>query len=331
VNSLIQVHEVTRRFGSFVAADRVSFDVPKGQIFGFLGPNGSGKSTTIRVLAGLLAPTSGRVTGFDGLDVSTDTERWKQQTGYMSQKFSLYLDLTIEENLRFFGMVYGLPSRKALRQGLAGASAEAGLAPKVLRERIRELAARLEFESLLRSLTKTLSTGQRQRVALAASLLHEPKLLFLDEPTGGVDPRGRRMFWDLIYELAAARGLTVLVTTHYMDEAEQCDRLAFILNGRIIAEGRPGDLKHGLLGRILEVDPRQDPFAVLPEAKSHPAIEDVYLFGTKLRLVAHPSQVDEAARFATPLGPFVSAKPSLEDVFVSLARQYAANTEKVAS
>jgi ABC-2 type transport system ATP-binding protein len=309
---LIQVHEVTRRFGSFVAADRVSFDVPKGQIFGFLGPNGSGKSTTIRVLAGLLAPTSGRVTGFDGLDVSTDTERWKQQTGYMSQKFSLYLDLTIEENLRFFGMVYGL-------------------APKVLRERIRELAARLEFESLLRSLTKTLSTGQRQRVALAASLLHEPKLLFLDEPTGGVDPRGRRMFWDLIYELAAARGLTVLVTTHYMDEAEQCDRLAFILNGRIIAEGQPGDLKHGLLGRILEVDPRQDPFAVLPEAKSHPAIEDVYLFGTKLRLVAHPSQVDEAARFATPLGPFVTAKPSLEDVFVSLARQYAANTEKVAS
>jgi ABC-2 type transport system ATP-binding protein len=312
MNSLIQVHEVTRRFGSFVAADRVSFDVPKGQIFGFLGPNGSGKSTTIRVLAGLLAPTSGRVTGFDGLDVAKDTERWKQQTGYMSQKFSLYLDLTVEENLRFFGMVYGL-------------------APKVLRDRIRELAARLKFESLLRSLTKTLSTGQRQRVALAASLLHEPKLLFLDEPTGGVDPRGRRMFWDLIYELAAARGLTVLVTTHYMDEAEQCDRLAFILNGRIIAEGQPGDLKQGLLGRILEVDPRQDPFAILPEAKSHPAIEDVYLFGTKLRLVAHPSTVDEAARFATPLGPFITAQPSLEDVFVSLARQYAASTEKVAS
>jgi ABC-2 type transport system ATP-binding protein len=269
-DSLIQVHDVTRRFGSFVAADRVSFDVPKGQIFGFLGPNGSGKSTTIRVLAGLLAPTSGRVTGFDGLDVSKDTERWKQQTGYMSQKFSLYLDLTVEENLRFFGMVYGLES-------------------KVLRERIRDLAARLKFEPLLRALTKTLSTGQRQRVALAASLLHEPKLLFLDEPTGGVDPRGRRMFWDLIYELAAARGLTVLVTTHYMDEAEQCDRLAFILYGRIIAEGTPGDLKEGLDGRILEVSPQQDPFAILPGAKVHPAIEDVYLFGTRLRLVAQPS------------------------------------------
>ena len=310
--SLIQVHEVTRRFGSFVAADRVSFDVPKGQIFGFLGPNGSGKSTTIRVLAGLLAPTSGRVTGFDGLDVTKDTERWKQQTGYMSQKFSLYLDLTVEENLRFFGMVYSL-------------------APKVLRERIRDLAARLKFEPLLPALTKTLSTGQRQRVALAASLLHEPKLLFLDEPTGGVDPRGRRMFWDLIYELAAARGLTVLVTTHYMDEAEQCDRLAFILNGRIIAEGQPGDLKKSLTGRILEVDTREDPFSVLTDAKTHSAIEDVYLFGARLRLVAHPSTVDEAARFATGLGSSTAAKPSLEDVFVSLARQYAASTEKVAS
>ena len=310
--ALIQVHEVTRRFGSFVAADRVSFDVPKGQIFGFLGPNGSGKSTTIRVLAGLLAPTSGRVTGFDGLDVSKDTERWKQQTGYMSQKFSLYLDLTVEENLRFFGMVYGL-------------------APKVLRERVRDLAARLKFEPLLRALTKTLSTGQRQRVALAASLLHEPKLLFLDEPTGGVDPRGRRMFWDLIYELAAARGLTVLVTTHYMDEAEQCDRLAFILYGRIIAEGQPGELKEGLLGRILEVDTRDDPFAILPGAKAHPAIEDVYLFGTKLRLVARPSAVPEAAQYATALGRFSTARPSLEDVFVSLARQHAASTEKVAS
>jgi len=295
--SLIQVHEVTRRFGAFVAADRVSFDVPKGQIFGFLGPNGSGKSTTIRILAGLLAASSGRVTGFNGLDVAKDTERWKQQTGYMSQKFSLYLDL----------------------------------GKTVLRDRIRDLAARLKFEPLLGSLTRTLSTGQRQRVALAASLLHEPKLLFLDEPTGGVDPRGRRMFWDLIYELAASRGLTVLVTTHYMDEAEQCDRLAFILYGRIIAEGQPGELKRGLLDRILEVDPQADPFAILPLAKAHAAIEDVYLFGTKLRLVAHPTTVDDATRYATSLGTYAVATPSLEDVFVSLARQHAASTEKVAS
>jgi ABC-2 type transport system ATP-binding protein len=310
--SLIQVHEVTRRFGAFVAADRVSFDGPTGQIFGFLGPNGSGKSTTIRILAGLLAASSGRVTGFNGLDVAKDTERWKQQTGYMSQKFSLYLDLTVEENLRFFGMVYGLGKT-------------------VLRDRIRDLAARLKFEPLLGSLTRTLSTGQRQRVALAASLLHQPKLLFLDEPTGGVDPRGRRMFWDLIYELAAARGLTVLVTTHYMDEAEQCDRLAFILYGRIIAEGQPGELKRGLVDRILEVDPQADPFAILPLATAHAAIEDVYLFGTKLRLVAHPTTVDDATRYATSLGTYAVATPSLEDVFVSLARQHAASTEKVAS
>ena len=139
------------------------------------------------------------------------------------------------------------------------------------------------------------------------------------------------MLWDLIYELASARGLTVLVTTHYMDEAEQCDRLAFILYGRIIAEGQPGELKQGLLGRILEVDVREDPFAILPDAKAHPAIEDVYLFGSKLRLVAHPSTVTEASQFATGLGPIALASPSLEDVFVSLARQHAASTEKVAS
>jgi ABC-2 type transport system ATP-binding protein len=312
VESLIQVHEVTKHFGTFTAADHVSFDVPKGQIFGFLGPNGSGKSTTIRILAGLLAPTSGRVTGFGGLDVTKDTERWKQRTGYMSQKFSLYLDLTVEENLRFFGMIYGLRSKQ-------------------LRDHIRDLAARLTFEPLLGSLTRTLSTGQRQRVSLAAALLHEPELLFLDEPTGGVDPRGRRMFWDLIYELAASRGMTVLVTTHYMDEAEQCDRLAFILHGRIIAEGNPNDLKRGLRGRILEIDPRDDPFATLQGAKAQPALEDAYLFGTLLRFVARPSALNEARQLASSLGSSVPAEPSLEDVFISLARQHAAATEKVAS
>src|SRR5262247_534422 len=244
VDSLVQVREVTRKFGAFVAADRVSFDVPRGKIFGFLGPNGSGKSTTIRMCAGLLMPTSGTVTGFGGLDVTRDTERWKQRIGYMSQKFSLYVDLKVEENLRFFGSVYGL-SRAALR------------------DRIRDLSVRLKFETLLGHMTGTLSTGQRQRVALAAALLHEPELLFLDEPTGGVDPRGRRMFWDLIYELTASRRMTVLVTTHYMDEAEQCDRLAFILNGSLIAEGQPHDLKDDLRGRIFEIDPREDPFAVL--------------------------------------------------------------------
>jgi ABC-2 type transport system ATP-binding protein len=311
--SLIQVRDLTRRFGTFAAADHVSFDVPKGQIFGFLGPNGSGKSTTIRILAGLLAPTSGRVTGFGGLDVTRDTERWKQRVGYMSQKFSLYVDLTVEENLRFFGTAYGLR-------------------PAVLKARIGELAARLRFDPLRRTLTGTLSTGQRQRVALAASLLHEPELLFLDEPTGGVDPRGRRMFWDLIYELAAARGMTVLVTTHYMDEAEQCDRLAFILNGRIIAEGRPDDLKATLRERMWEIDPDGDPFALLPEARQSAALEDAYLFGVRLRLVAANGSAREAARLAAACGRARATEPSLEDVFVSLARrQDAAAAGKVAS
>src|SRR5215510_9848911 len=283
VDSLVQVREVTRKFGAFVAADRVSFDVPRGQIFGFLGPNGSGKSTTIRMLAGLLAQTSGQVTGFGGLDVTKDTERWKQRTGYMSQKFSLYVDLTVAENLRFFGSIYGLPKA-------------------ALSERIRDLSARLKFESLLGSMTKTLSTGQRQRVALAAALLHEPELLFLDEPTGGVDPRGRRMFWDLIYDLAAVRKMTVLVTTHYMDEAEQCDRLAFILNGKLIADGEPAALKSDLRGRILEVAPAGDPFDALPRIKSAPIFDDAYLFGVRLRGVAAQGRSLDAHAALSPLG-----------------------------
>jgi ABC-2 type transport system ATP-binding protein len=311
-NALVQVRDVTRRFGDFVASDHVSFDVPKGQIFGFLGPNGSGKSTTIRMLAGLLAPTSGTVTGFGGLDVVKDTERWKLRTGYMSQKFSLYVDLTVAENLHFFGSIYGL-SKAALK------------------DRVRELAVRLRFEPLLKTLTGALSTGQRQRVALAAALLHEPELLFLDEPTGGVDPRGRRVFWELIYELAASRGMTVLVTTHYMDEAEQCDRLAFILNGKLIAEGEPDVLKDSLRTRIFEIDPRDDPFALLARTRTSPALEDAYLFGVRLRLVATLEGRTEAARLAATLGSAKPTEPSLEDVFVSLARHYAKPAEKVAS
>ena len=217
---LLRCDNLTRKFGAFTAVDRVSFEIPRGKVFGFLGPNGSGKSTTIRMLTGLLKPTSGTAIGFGGLDVAKDTEAWKKRLGYMSQKFSLYIDLTVEENLRFFGSIYGLSRSR-------------------LADRVGALASRLRFEPLLGELTENLSTGQRQRVALAAALLHEPELLFLDEPTGGVDPKGRRLFWDLIYELAAARGMTVLVTTHYMDEAEQCDRLAFILDGRLIACGQP--------------------------------------------------------------------------------------------
>jgi ABC-2 type transport system ATP-binding protein len=310
---LLRARALTRRFGAFTAVDAVDIDVPRGRVFGFLGPNGSGKSTTIRMLAGLLEPTSGSVTGFGGLDVAKNTERWKARLGYMSQKFSLYLDLTVDENLRFFGTLYGLAQGR-------------------LEERIRALADRLKFVALLRSMTATLSTGQRQRVALAASLLHEPELLFLDEPTGGVDPKGRRMFWDLIYELAADRGMTVLVTTHYMDEAEQCDRLAFILNGRIIAEGPPHDLKDGLRGRILEVaaPAAEDPFDELSRVRNAPPLEDAYLFGRRLRVVARAGKEAEARGLLEPVGRPAEAEPSLEDVFVSLARREPAGREPVA-
>jgi len=303
-DAAVTVRGLTRRFGDFVAVKAVSFDITRGKVFGFLGPNGSGKSTTIRMLTGLLAPSAGTVTGLGGLDVVRDTERWKARLGYMSQKFSLYLDLTVEENLRFFGAAYGLSNDR-----LAG--------------RIAELAGRLAFGKLLPELTETLSTGWRQRVALAASLLHEPELLFLDEPTGGVDPKGRRIFWDLIYELAAGRGMTVLVTTHYMDEAEQCDRLAFILEGELIAEGTPHDLKEELSGRLFEAPAGAEPFAALAAIRAEAALEDAYLFGTRLRAVARPGSGEAAMRLLSRSGTPAPAEPSLEDVFVSLARQRA--------
>ena len=298
---LLRCTNLTRKFGAFTAVDGVSFEVPRGKVFGFLGPNGSGKSTTIRMLTGLLNPTSGTATGFGGLNVARDTESWKKRLGYMSQKFSLYLDLTVRENLEFFGSIYGLSRER-------------------LADRIGTLSARLRFGPILGELTENLSTGQRQRAALAAALLHEPELLFLDEPTGGVDPKARRMFWDLIYELAATRGMTVLVTTHYMDEAEQCDRLAFILDGKIIAAGSPGELKGALAGRLLEVPLGAEPFAALASVRGDASLEDAYLFGRRLRAVARQGQTAAATRLLAGLGTPEAAQPSLEDVFVSLAR-----------
>ena len=302
-DAIVSVRDVTRRFGDFTAVDKVSFDIPRGGIFGFLGPNGSGKSTTIRMLAGLLAPTAGRITGLGGLDVTKDTERWKHRLGYMSQKFSLYLDLTVIENLRFFGAIYGLASGP-------------------LEERIGALAARLTFEPLLPAQTGTLSTGQRQRVALAAALLHEPELLFLDEPTGGVDPKGRRQFWDLIDELTATRGMTVLVTTHYMDEAEQCARLVLILDGQLVANGTPTEIKASLAGRMLEVVPQGDPFVALTTVAAGQGVEDAYLFGVTLRTVATAGAVDAVRSALAPLGAVTAAEPTLEDAFVTLVREH---------
>ncbi len=302
-DALVSVRNLTRKFGDFTAVNNISFDIPRGQIFGFLGPNGCGKSTSIRMMTGLLAPTSGTITGFGGMNALKQTEAWKQRLGYMSQKFSLYTDLTVEENLTFFGSVYGLRNN-------------------ALADRIADLAKRLKFEKLLHILTGGLSTGQRQRAALAAALLHEPELLFLDEPTGGVDPRGRRLFWDLIYELAADRGMTVLVTTHYMDEAEQCDRLVLMLSGNVIAEGTPGEIKSGLAGRLLEVSPSGDPFTAMNEAQQHhDSIEDAYLYGVMLRVVSAPNRRPEASHALEHFGTVKPAEPSLEDAFVALVRK----------
>jgi ABC-2 type transport system ATP-binding protein len=218
----IEAHELTRRFGSFTAVDKISFDVAGGEVFGFLGANGAGKTTAIRILTGLLSPTSGtaRVAGHD---VYTESEAIKRRIGYMSQKFSLYEDLTVSENIRLYGGIYDL-SRETVR------------------ERTARMLTRLGLEHAAGTQVRALPLGWRQKLAFSVALLHEPSIVFLDEPTSGVDPITRRQFWELIYE-AAARGTTVFVTTHYMDEAEYCDRISIMVSGRIEALGTPAELK----------------------------------------------------------------------------------------
>jgi ABC-2 type transport system ATP-binding protein len=218
----VVIRDLVKRFGSFVAVDRVSLSVSKGEIFGFLGPNGAGKSTTIRVLCGLLSPTTGSAS-VASFDVATQAESIRRNIGYMSQKFSLYDDLTVEENIEFFTGIYGVPrDRRA--------------------ERKRYVLEMAGIEERRSTLTRTLSGGWKQRLALGCAILHEPAVLFLDEPTSGVDPIARRSFWDLIYDLSRA-GHTIFVSTHYMDEAEYCHRLAFMYSGRMIALGTPAELK----------------------------------------------------------------------------------------
>ena len=227
----VEVEELVKRFGDFVAVDRVSFHVERGEIFGFLGPNGAGKSTTIRILCGLLGPTAGRAR-VAGYNVGTKPEEVKKHIGYMSQKFSLYDDLTVEENLEFFGGIYQV-EKGARRERIEAALGTAGLG-----ERRGEMA-------------RNLAGGWKQRLALGCALLHEPPIVFLDEPTSGVDPLARREFWELIHRLARA-GRTILVTTHHMDEAEQCDRLALMYQGRLIALEAPGTLKRELGKKSME-------------------------------------------------------------------------------
>jgi len=218
----IDARELTRRFGAFVAVDRITFDVRAGEVFGFLGANGAGKTTAIRMLTGLLAPSGGKAT-VAGHDVLTEAEQVKRAIGYMSQRFSLYEDLTVRENISLYGGIYGLTDRD-------------------IRERTDRLLLRLGLERHANTLVRAIPLGWRQKLAFSVALLHEPTIVFLDEPTSGVDPITRRQFWELIYD-AAASGTTVLVTTHYMDEAEYCDRISIMVAGRIGALGTPGELK----------------------------------------------------------------------------------------
>jgi ABC-2 type transport system ATP-binding protein len=305
----IDVRRLTRRFGRFTAVDDVTFDVQPGEIFGFLGSNGAGKSTTIRMLCGLLRPTSGEAT-IGGIDVVREPEAVKRRIGYMSQRFSLYERLTVDQNIAFFGGVYGLPpARLAAR-----------------RDFVLDMAGLRGRES---SLAGTLSAGWRQRLALGCAVLHEPPIVFLDEPTGGVDPLSRRQFWRLIDELAGA-GVAVLVTTHYLDEAEHCHRIAIIQAGRLAALGTVKELKSIFAGRpIVEVRAAR-PVETMRALDAMPEVEKTSIFGTAVHAVLRPgtaSALGVAERLRRPGGEPVAVtvvEPSLEDVFLDVSFSAAA-------
>jgi len=300
----IVVDHLSRRFGQFVAVAEISFDVQRGEVFGFLGANGAGKSTTIRMLCGLLRPTSGRA-AIDGIDVGRDPEGVKRRIGYMSQRFSLYELLSVDQNIRFYGGLYGLTGER-LEKRRRFALDMAGLAGR-------------EHE-----LARNLSGGWRQRLALGCALLHEPPIIFLDEPTGGVDPVSRREFWRLIDDLSS-HGTTVLVTTHYLDEAERCDRVAIIHAGKLAALGSIAELKSTFADRpILEIR-SPDPVGAMNALDRMPFVEKTSLFGTAVHAVLRSRQsspehvrsaLAEAGMPVTAVHPVVA---SLEDVFLDVA------------
>ncbi len=323
----ILANSLTKRFGDFTAVEDVNFEVRRGEIFGFLGPNGSGKTTTIRMMLGLMKPTSGEVNVL-GMDVNGNATRIRPRIGYMSQRFSLYNDLTVLQNLNFYGAAYGLKNQE-------------------LQENIRDALVMAGLEGRENAKTKDLSGGWRQRLALSAAILHRPEVVFLDEPTAGVDPVSRRAFWDLLYELVSTSlrlppfsekmggekegggaGVTVFVTTHYMDEAEHCHRLAFIQRGKIIAYGSPAEIKSGMMrGQVLEIAPSDAVAAVrvlraAQESGSLP-IEEVELYGSLVHVVAPDMKRQQRAIENTLRQAGIRAEhagiiePSLEDVFIS--------------
>lgn len=298
---VIHVENLTRRFGDFVAVDHINFEVEAGEVVGYLGPNGSGKTTTIRMLLGLLEPSEGKATVL-GFDAFRQTEEVRSRAGYMSQKFALYDDLTVWENLTFYGGVYGIRDKARIKATL-------------------EQVGLTGHDS---TLTRSLSAGWRQRLALGIALVHQPKLLFLDEPTSGVDPTARRAFWDLIYELAEG-GVTIMVTTHYMDEAEYCERVGIMRDGKLLAMDTPLNLKAKVVpGDVWEVfaEPLQDGLAALHETGG---VLRVGLAGDHIRTITERDVSGDVLREAlrskgVNVANVVVGEPTLEDVFLSLAR-----------
>jgi ABC-2 type transport system ATP-binding protein len=303
----IEVNGLTKKFGNFVAVNNVTFTVPRGQIFGFLGPNGAGKTTTIRMLLGLLTPTAGsaRVVGYD---VVKEGEPMRKRIGYMSQKFSLYNDLTVDENLNFYGGVYGVRGQR-------------------LRDRKKYILQMAGLTGRERELTKNLSGGWKQRLALGVAIIHEPEVLFLDEPTAGVDPISRRAFWELIYDLAEG-GTTILVTTHYMDEAEHCQNLVFIQRGKLVAQGSPEEIKATQMrGEVIEIDCNNEADRAIPLLRELNVFDEVALYGALIHVVsadpaAHVPLIEQTLTdHGLQVHTIDRIAPSLEDVFISSARE----------
>ncbi|MBI4459518.1 MAG: ABC transporter ATP-binding protein [Acidobacteria bacterium] len=303
----VVVKDLERRFGNFIAVHRISFEVGQGEIFGFLGPNGAGKSTTIRMLCGLLAPTGGGGT-VAGFDILTEAEQIKANIGYMSQRFSLYEDLTVEENIDFYSGIYRIPGGK-------------------MKERKRWVLEMASLEQHRRALTGHLASGWKQRLALGCAILHEPSILFLDEPTSGVDPQSRRRFWDLIYDLSS-RGITVFVTTHYLEEAEHCGRVGLIYRGQLIAGGSPESLKkEQMQGEILEILCER-PADALDEIEPAKGVKAAALFGKSLHVIVGdaktqaPLLTNLLEQKGYPVRSAEKIVPSLEDVFVAMIETY---------
>jgi ABC-type multidrug transport system ATPase subunit len=301
----IETRALTKAYGPKTVVDAVSLTVREGEIFGFLGPNGSGKSTTIKMLCGLVVPSSGSAS-ICGFDVAREGDELRRAIGYMSQSFALYGDLTVRENLEFYGRAYGLPrAKRALR--------------------IEELIAFSSLEPYADQLADTLSGGWKQRLALAGALLHEPRVVFLDEPTAGIDPVARRDLWDLLFRLGSS-GVALFVTTHYMDEAERCGRVGYILDGRLIAAGTRDELR--LLPDVTPPGARRcqvsgrDVVAMLGDARKIGYVHDATIFGQELHLLVDENITPQtlAADLAVPIGSVRDIEPTLEDVFVALTR-----------